>query len=408
MPPLKILVADDEPVAQRVLTAFLEKEKYQVVIVQDGLSALKLLLGPDAPHIAILDWMMPGLSGLQVCTRLRSASLKSRPYIMMVSAKAGKPDIAAALDAGADDYISKPFNPGELMARMRVARRTIDYQLDMQKHIAKLESLAQRYNLLGEIAALHGARARTTAETAPAPETVAQQLPGTISSEKVDAIMVRTIGELGLGKASPAQIDHGDTHHAAAFTAWGGVILIKDQVWVDFLLELDAAAASTIFQKILKRVPGSDRETLDFLAETHGIICAAFRAELGAKGGEVLSPLLSKALRTGEAHHRVLPVPKDRETRTYAMPGCAVRLTIVRNTGCVELKTAGQLHDADILAEPFPPPEVSDIPLLSTGMVLNDRFIEKLSTMAGSELKTLLVPVLQLSPVASYFVKDSS
>lgn len=406
MPPLKILVADDEPIAQKVLTAFLEKEKYEVVIVQDGVSALKLLLEPNAPSIAILDWMMPGLSGLQVCTRLRSANLKIRPYVMMVSAKAGKPDITAALDAGADDYISKPFNPGELMARMRVARRTIDYQLDLQKHIGKLESLAQRYNLLGEIVALHGGRTRASAAAPANSDTSPPMQPGAMSAEKVNAIMVRTIGELGLGKASPAQIDQGDTHHAAAFTAWGGLIMLKEQVWIDFLLELDGPAAGTIFQKMLKRVPASDREVLDFLAETHTIVCAAFRAELQAKNAEVLAPLLSKALRTGDAHHRVLPVPRDRETFTYAMAGCALRLTIVRRSGCVELKTAGQLHDADILAEPFPPPEVSDIPLLSTGMVLNDRFIEKLSVLAESELKTLLVPVLQLSPVAAYFMKD--
>jgi sigma-B regulation protein RsbU (phosphoserine phosphatase) len=410
MPPLKILVADDEPIARKVLTAFLEKEKYEVVIVKDGVEALRLLLAPDAPSIAILDWMMPGLSGLQVCTRLRSASLKIRPYVMMVSAKAAKPDITAALDAGADDYISKPFNPGELMARMRVARRTIDYQLDLQKHIGKLESLAQRYNLLGEIVALHGGRGRADAAAQIAAEEASSKLtpPGVIPVEKVNAIMVRTIAELGLGKAAPAQIEQDEAYHPLAFTAWGGLILLKDQIWIDLLLELDAAAAGMIFHKMLKRVPSSDRETLDFLAETHTIVCAAFRAELQAKGAEVLSPLLSRALRTGDAHHRVLPVPKERETFTYGMSGGALRLTIVRGHDCVESKTAGQLHDGDILAEPFPPPEVSDIPLLSQGMILNDRFIEKLSVMAESELKTLLVPVLQLPPVASYFVKDGS
>jgi sigma-B regulation protein RsbU (phosphoserine phosphatase) len=407
MQPLKILVADDEPIAQKVLTAFLEKEKYQVIIVQDGVTALKLLLAPDAPSIAILDWMMPGLSGLQVCTRLRSASLKIRPYVMMVSAKAGKPDITAALDAGADDYIAKPFNPGELLARMRVARRTIEYQLDLQKHIGKLESLAQRYNLLGEISALHGGRARAEAAAQLAvEEESAAHPPGVMTVERVDAVMVRTIAQLGLGKAVPSQIEQSEIFHATAFTTWGGLILLKEQIWMDLLLELDGPAAGMVFQKMLARAPASDLELLDFLAETHTIICAAFRAELQAKGAEVISPLLSRALRTGEAHHRLVPVPKDRETHTYAMSGCAIRLTITRRSGCIELKTAGQLHTADILAEPFPPPEVSDIPLLSQGMVLNDRFIEKLSVMAESELKTLLVPVLQLSPIAAYFMKE--
>ena len=101
-----------------------------------------------------------------------------------------------------------------------------------------------------------------------------------------------------------------------------------------------------------------------------------------------------------------MPVPHERETRTYALPGFALRVTLVRHPGCVEMKTAGQLGESDILAEPFPPPEVSDLPLLSQGVILSDRFIDKLSSLAESELKTLLVPVFQLTPLASYFLKD--
>jgi CheY-like chemotaxis protein len=406
MSPLKILVADDEPVARKVLTAFLEKEKYAVIVAEDGNAALKIMLAADAPPIAILDWMMPGLSGLQVAKGIRSATLKTRPYLMMVSAKTARHDITAALDAGADDYISKPFNPGELMVRLRVARRLVDHQLELQAHIAQLELLAQRYNLLGEIVAAHGAKSRSsTSSAAPAEPSSPTPVAGP-TLERIDAIMVRTIGDLGLGKAAVAQIEAPPTHRAAAFTSWAGLVFTKEQVWVDLLLEVDQQAAAIMFQRMLKRVPGSVRETLDFLAETHTIFSAAFKADFQAKGVEIITPILSRALRTGEAHHRVLPVPAERETRTYALPGFAIRLTIVRHPGCVEMKTAGQLGEQDILAEPFPPPEVSDLPLLSQGVILSERFIEKLSALAESELKTLLVPVFQVTPLAAYFLKD--
>lgn len=399
----KILIADDEPVARRVLTGFLEKEKYKVIVADDGTNALKILMAPDAPSIAILDWMMPGLSGFQVCARLRTAKLKIRPYVMMVSSKSGKGDITAALDAGADDYISKPFNPGELMARLRVARRTIEHQFDLQSHINQLESLAQRYNLLGEIAAAHSSRAKSVAAE---PEPTPPETKLGPSAERIDTIMVRLLFELGLGRAVKAAIDHGSTHRPMAFTAWAGVVYVKEQVWIDLLLEVDAAAAATMYQKLLKRAPASHRETLDFLAETHTIVSAAFRGDAQGRSGDVISPLLSRALRTGEAHHRVLPVPPERETHTYALQGYAIRLTVVRHPGCVEMKTAGQLQQSDILAEPFPPPEVSDLPLLSGGVMLSERFIEKLSSMAESELKTLLVPVFQASRLAAYFQHD--
>lgn len=400
---MKILIADDEPVARRVLMGFLEKEKYEVVVAEDGQAALKLLSAPEAPTIAILDWMMPGLNGLQVCRRIRTTNLKIRPYVMMVSAKSGANDITSALDAGADDYISKPFNPGELMARLRVARRSIEYQVELQNHITQLESLAQRYNLLGEIAAAQSARARSgTMPPIPDPDAADAKLgPG---GERIDAIMIRSISDLGLGRAVKAQIDHGNVHRPLAFTAWAGMVYLKEQVWVDLLLEVDAAAAGAMFQKMLKRTTASHRETLDFLAETQTIISAAFRNEAQSRGGDAITPILSRALRTGEAHHRIMPVPPERETHTYALQGYAVRLTVVRRPDCIELKTAGQLSEADILAEPFPPPEVSDLPLLSQGVVLSDRFIEKLSSMAESELKTLLVPVIRASPLANYFM----
>lgn len=407
MPPLKILVADDEPVARKVLTAFLQKEKYTVIVTEDGNAALKIMIGSEAPPIAILDWMMPGLSGLQVCKGIRAAALKSRPYLMMVSAKTARHDITAALDAGADDYISKPFNPGELLVRLRVARRLVDHQLELQSQIAQLEMLAQRYNLLGEIVAAHGAKGRsaTTPGTAASEATAPTPVAGP-TTERIDAVMLRTIADLGLGKAVVAAIEPTPTHRAAAFTSWAGLVFTKEQVWVDLLVEVDQTAAATMFQRTLKRVPASTRETLDFLAETHTIISAAFKADFQAKGVEIITPILSRALRTGEAHHRVLPVPPDRETRTYALPGFAIRATIVRHPGCVEMKTAGQLGESDILAEPFPPPEVSDLPLLSQGVILSERFIEKLSSLAESELKTLLVPVFQVTPLAAYFLKD--
>lgn len=407
MQTFKILVADDEPVARRVLTGFLEKEKYEVVIVEDGMSALKQLSVADGPPIAILDWMMPGLSGLQVCRSLRSANLKIRPYVMMVSAKSGKNDITSALDAGADDYIAKPFNPGELLARLRVARRTIEYQFELQHQIGQLEMLAQRYNLLGEIAAAQNSRSRgnPTGGSVIVESDSGEARLGP-SPERIDATMIRTFYDLGLGRAVRAAIDHGATFRPMAFTAWAGLVYVKEQVWIDLLMEVDAAGAAAMFQKLLKRTAGSHRETLDFLAETQTIISAAFRNESLVRGGDVITPIFSRALRTGEAHHRVMPVPPERETHTYAMQGYAIRLTVVRRTDCIDLKTAGQLSESDILAEPFPPPEVSDLPLLSQGVMLSERFIEKLSSMAESELKTLLVPVFQASPLAGYFTHD--
>jgi DNA-binding response OmpR family regulator len=144
---MKILIADDERIARKVLEAFLLKEKYEVVLAEDGASALKAALTFTEPYIAILDWVMPGLTGPQVCVCLRSPKLKIRPYIIVLSARSDKGDIAAVLDAGADDFLTKPFNQVELLARLRVAGRALHYHADLRQQIGQLEALVQRYTL---------------------------------------------------------------------------------------------------------------------------------------------------------------------------------------------------------------------------------------------------------------------
>jgi phosphoserine phosphatase RsbU/P len=145
---MKILVADDDAVCRTILTNLLQKADHEVVPCVDGSSALTALLAPDAPPVAILDWMMPGLDGLEVCTKLRSANLKQRPYVIIQSARREKTDIVAGLDSGADDYLPKPLNSAELLARLRVAERTIGYQSELKQQIDEMELLIQRYNLL--------------------------------------------------------------------------------------------------------------------------------------------------------------------------------------------------------------------------------------------------------------------
>lgn len=119
---MRILVADDDPINRRLLEALLVKSNYEVVTACDGTEAWNILRQKDAPKLAILDWMMPGLSGTQICRRIRSRSDESYVYILLLTAKFQKADIIEGLDAGADDYLSKPFDANELKARLWTGR----------------------------------------------------------------------------------------------------------------------------------------------------------------------------------------------------------------------------------------------------------------------------------------------
>jgi len=129
---MRILVAEDNPVLQRVLQSMLTQWGYDVVVASDGEEAWRLLQDEEGPRLAILDWLMPGLDGIEVCRRVRSANQLDYTYILILTAKTGSEDLVVAMDAGADDYVTKPFKSPELKARLRVGCRIIELQERLQ------------------------------------------------------------------------------------------------------------------------------------------------------------------------------------------------------------------------------------------------------------------------------------
>ena len=123
---MKILIADDESATRRLVEALLTKVEHEVIVARDGNEAWEILQRPDSPQLAILDWMMPGMDGIKVCHMLREREGAGFTYIIMLSAKNEVRDLVAALNSGADDYLSKPFDPDELHARVRAGERAVN------------------------------------------------------------------------------------------------------------------------------------------------------------------------------------------------------------------------------------------------------------------------------------------
>jgi len=136
-----ILVAEDDYTSRTVLSAVLRKSGHEVIETVDGADAWDRLQEADAPRLVILDWMMPVMDGLEVVRRIRARQTERPPYVIMLTAKGEKADIIAGLNAGADDYLAKPFDPGELHARVEVGRRMIEMRDAL---IESLEALAHQ------------------------------------------------------------------------------------------------------------------------------------------------------------------------------------------------------------------------------------------------------------------------
>lgn len=140
---MRILIAEDDHTSRAVLAGVLRKTGHEVVETADGTAAWDALQRPDAPRLVILDRVMPGLDGMEVLRLLRARERIPEPYVIMLTARDGKGDIIAGLEAGANDYVSKPFAPEELCARIAVGRRMIEMQDTL---LASREALAHQAN----------------------------------------------------------------------------------------------------------------------------------------------------------------------------------------------------------------------------------------------------------------------
>lgn len=125
---MKILIAEDDAVSRRLLESFLRKWGYAVVAVVKGDDAWALLEAEEPPRLAILDWMMPGVEGVEICRRVRQRSERPYTYMILLTARGHKQSLLAGLKAGADDYLSKPFDAEELRARLQVGERILKVQ----------------------------------------------------------------------------------------------------------------------------------------------------------------------------------------------------------------------------------------------------------------------------------------
>jgi CheY-like chemotaxis protein len=148
--PTKVLIADDDAISARVLEGTLRQWGHDVIVTRDGQAAWEALQAEDAPKLAILDWMMPGLEGPEVCRRTRALARVVPTYLILLTAKGRSDDVVAGLESGADDYVTKPFDRAELRSRLRVGERVVALQQGLADRVKDLEAaLAQVKQLKG-------------------------------------------------------------------------------------------------------------------------------------------------------------------------------------------------------------------------------------------------------------------
>ncbi|MBJ6724666.1 response regulator [Geomesophilobacter sediminis] len=149
---MKILIAEDNAGIRTVILNMLVTWGYEVVTAADGNEAWDKLQGEDAPMLVLLDWMMPGLDGLEICRRLREKKTPVPPYVLFLTCRDNTRDIVTALEAGANDYVTKPFQAEELRARLQVGLRVVELQSALNQRVEELQLERNRAKLCLDVA----------------------------------------------------------------------------------------------------------------------------------------------------------------------------------------------------------------------------------------------------------------
>jgi DNA-binding response OmpR family regulator len=162
----RVLVAEDDRVVRLAIRRTLVRGGYDVAEVEDGTRLREALRAADAPPLVVTDWLMPGATGVEIARELRARPDGGRFYIIMVTGRTERADLVEAMQAGADDYVPKPFHPGELLARVNAGRRVVDLQVRLESRIAELAAaVAEVKTLRGMIPiCMHCHRIRTDRE----------------------------------------------------------------------------------------------------------------------------------------------------------------------------------------------------------------------------------------------------
>ncbi len=412
---MKVLIAEDDRVSREILIRTLENARYTVQVVTDGRAALAALLDADGPLLALIDWVMPEMDGTEVCRQLRAAAPLIQPYVIIVSSKFRTGEITAGLDAGADDFISKPFDPDELMARLRVAERIVGYQLALQKQLDQYESLGRRYSLLGEIVAQQlqppvdaldfAADPIAEAENAPLPLAPTAPPPTWFAAGEIQHLVPRALTDLGLSANSTMAPPGERATGVSSFISWAGFLDLQHNRWIDLVIEIDSKAAAVVYERALRRKPTVANEICGFLAEIQAVVAAALKSALASKGCDVTSPLLTRAQQR-DLWEPALRIPAESELYRFDLDGVRLDLAVVCYPCAPRPRSPWDLRLNEVLAAPYPSNRTpATTPVAERGAALTEHLVKQIANCADHMAQEEDVAVYELSPIAQRFYR---
>ncbi len=380
---MKILIAEDDPNTGQFLKIILNKVGYDVVLAINGNQAWEILQQEDSPKLVILDWMMPGISGVELCQKLRATNEHIRTYIILLTAKTEKNDVIIGLKAGADDYITKPFNRIELIARLKVGERSLEIQSQLIQRIQNLEEMVRRNQLLGQ-----ALRNQSKPKT--------RSLPNNCG---MDHILMNTLDEMGVKSLkvhNEATVQNGLIPH---FVAWTSLYEVQNSTSIDLKIEISEASAKALYTKIVKDTKFSEEKILDIMIEVLNMTLANCKTVFNQNGIQILTPFIPKAM-------TIVNFPSNsyekENAKEFYFEGqdISFKLEVIEQLSPIEQKSLNELQPLQVVAKPVCWPGNKDRIILNKGILLNEFYILKLRDVLHRQDQELTVSVYQPSQLS--------
>ena len=403
-PPKRVLIAEDNTVVRTVLDKQLKTLGYEVVECTDGKSALNLLTKDDGPSLAVIDWTMPEMSGVDVIKQVRQRVDQRYVYIIVLSAKTAKTDIISGLDAGADDYLLKPYDPQEMAARLRVGERVVRMYAEMARLVEeKLQSDRQRQSLTDAMVK----RAPTeSAKALPLPSANCTLSPkAQLAVAKLPEYVERSFEQFAI--MGIKQLDKMPVEYSTpgSFVIYGNAMDVKNELWLDLWVELDRASAMAVFRTVMGNDTDSDDELLDFLGEIINLIQGFFKTEISSKGSRAITPMLPQRRK----YEQVASAPLTGQVGTFYFGNeeCKIKLAVRESHTPITIKPQDRLAVMDVLLEPFSNPSQPGVILVPDSTAMTPSILDRVHNLAWvkDHQHAGSISVLQPSPLAKFVIE---
>ena len=377
---MKVLVADDTDTQRRILVGLLREMKLETIEASTGQEALDHLLRVDGPSVALLDWEMPTLSGVEVCAKVREATLEIRPHLILVTGRSERADVVQALKAGADDFLTKPPHPAELQARVQVGLRNVQLQSELLVRINELKSTLRRLDVVGGLAA-----------QAPQQGVVGSQREGKLRPqlEALDAVrglherFASVLGNLGPADASIP---------GPELWAHLALALPNQSAWLDVTLEVSRGLAAAAVEKLSGHRATSDQALLDCVSDVMTLVVRGFQQQLESAGVEVLRPI------SGRGFVGSLAMPASEHHLRLTQGGWSMQ--VVETPTEVSATPFAQLSPGSMLVTSLTPPKLPDVEVLAKGTVLKPSYLTRAGSFFRGDAAQAAVSVMSASMFA--------